>query len=60
MTPDEFLEFVFGDLDDDETICVAKGSPKANGDTVFWNLAPDHEVFSGWKQRPERMRQAWV
>ena len=59
MTPDEFLEFVFGDLDDDETICVAKGSPKQNGDTVFWNLAPDHKVFTGWKRRPERMRQAW-
>lgn len=59
MNPTEFLSFVFGDKTADEVVCVAKGSPKENGDTLFWNVAPDHEVFTRWTARPARIKEAW-
>ena len=61
MTPQKFLPFVFADKADDETICVSKASPNADkpGTTLWWNLEPTHEVFTGWALRPHRAKQAW-
>jgi hypothetical protein len=60
MTPEEFLNFVFADRDEEsEVVCVAKASPKENGDVLFWNVAPDHDAFTKWCRRAERMKQAW-
>lgn len=59
--PKQFLNFVFADKADDETICVSKGNPNPDkpGDMLFWNLEPEHEAFTGWAAHPHRSKQAW-
>lgn len=59
MTPHEFLAFVFADKQESETVCVSKGSPQQDGDTLFWNVAPEHDAFVNWARRPQRAQQAW-
>ena len=55
----EFLETIFEDRADDETICVSKMiPPKAVGEQPgFWNLPHTNGAFKRWNV--ERSRDAW-
>lgn len=57
----KFLNFVFADKTDCEVVCVSKGSPDAGNpkNTLFWNVAAEHDSFISWSKRPHRARQAW-
>lgn len=56
LTAQAFLDTIFQDRSPDEVICVSKAGEK-DGKTLFWNMAPDHNVFTKWA--PERQAQGW-
>ena len=52
----EFLDVIFGDISDDEVVCVTK-SNEVNGKMLFWNLPDDDRVFAKWN--PKTQIQSW-
>ena len=49
----EFLDAIFADIDNDtEVVCVARAGKK-DGQTLFWNMADDHKVFTRWKPKSD-------
>ena len=52
----EFLDTIFGDITDDEVVCVTKAN-EVDGKMLFWNLPDDDKVFNKWE--PSRQIQSW-
>lgn len=54
----DFLDAIFADIGEDETLCVTKASvirdnKTGKAKTLFWNLPDDHPVFIRWEPRNE-------
>lgn len=56
ITARDFLDTVFAEVEDREVVCVTKASPRGD-DTLFWNIADDHDAFTRW--RSEDDPEAW-
>ena len=54
----EFLDVIFGDITDDEHVCVSRATPKKVGDDLWWtNYLEDARQWRKWS--PEGTPQAW-
>lgn len=54
----EFLDVIFGDITDDEHVCVSRATPKKVGDDLWWtNYTEDARQWRKWS--PEDKPQAW-
>lgn len=57
-TANEFLATIFQDLEDDEHICVSRGTPKKDGDGMWFNnFTVDRRQFRKWDAF--KQDQAW-
>ena len=53
----EFLDVIFGEIEDGENVCVSEGKPKEGGGMWFANHLEGDRVWRRWE--PEKKARAW-